>query len=265
MVQPSEPNRDHLSFFQNPVDVEAVLVLNSESVLDFSRAKVESTVKISAIQVVLSAMRLATLSKCLHAKLTKSLFSPRNSLSSGTGQLPPRIEVLSRFAVLSLDLSVSGIRFSFLKDDTISHQTDTLARQQRIRWCIEGFLKVVSKLDLSFPQEEALLAAMQICIDRLGGLGLPSDESWHIANSSLLDFLEEMASIDGHDDVDGVDDLGMSSADEILDIAREKITKKILLEFSDLLQSDDIVDDIVGTDLLLDLPDGASLSGAYVL
>lgn len=265
MIQPSERDGDQLSFFQNSVDVEAVLVLNSESVLDFSRAMVESTVKISAIQVLLSAERLATFSKCLHSRAMRSLFSARNSSSSGTSQLPPRIEVLSRFAILSLDLSVSGIHFSFLKDDTYSScRRDVSARHQRIRGCIEAFLKVVSNLNLSFPREEALLAAMQICIDRLAGLGLPSDESWHIANSSLLDFLEEMEKISGHADMEGLDGLSMSSADEILDVAREETVRKVILEFADLLQSDDIADDTVDADLLLDLPDGASLSLAHM-
>jgi len=181
---------DAMSLFENQLDIELLLTVNENSVLDTNRSKREVVVQVSPVHILLSESRVAHLS--LMVPPIESQPDKTVLVSQDDEVLPPRLELLSRFLLYSVDLSVERIRISFITDGA-PHPQNLLAKEAEVEDCIADFLSVVLSFDLSYPHEEALSSAMQICIDRLTGIGLPLEESWEATNTALLNFLEDIA------------------------------------------------------------------------
>ena len=90
---------------------------------------------------------------------------------------PPRIEILSRRILHSIDLSCKSVHFALVKDHEVEGRHTLKVREIIMEEGLADFLSVVPCFDFSLPNEEALSSAMQICIGRLVGLGLSDDEA----------------------------------------------------------------------------------------
>lgn len=176
-------------FLEMPVDLEALFTFNSNTFFDVNQAKVKALMMISPVHLLLSEERQVLLRSSL----------PVPPSTPPVYNLPPRLEVLSRFVLLAAEVSVQRFRVAILRDEECDIKV--ASSSTIMRECLEHFLEQVSCFDLSFPHEEALSSAMQICIDRLAGAGMPLDGAWQAANASLLHFLEQMTKIP-EDDLD---------------------------------------------------------------
>jgi hypothetical protein len=239
------------SFLESSVELEMFGTTNAGSVFDFSRAKREMTVEVSPIDVKLSESRLRLLSRSV-PKVT-----PVHSRGIPVHPSQPRLEVLSRFLLYVLDVSFQRIRLSMVTDEEGRVGLAVLSKYAKFEDFIGDFLSVVKDFDLSWPNEEALSAGMQICIDRLTGIGFDVEEGWQCANTALLNFLEDMSS-------DQAGDMERNNEDEdIVDAAEEKIqiaVSRTLHAFSHKLHPSSSPLSNVQNHLILDIPSGMSLS-----
>jgi len=175
------------SLLSDAIDVEILMTNNGSSLLDEDSPRQEIVVEISPIHFLLSETRLLFCSRMLQQWKTSRPVKP---LQQRATTMPPRLEALSRLIMKCVDVSIKRIRLSLMSDE----QKYPLTPGQKeiiMEECIGDFLSVVSCFDLNYPNEDALSSAMQICIDRLGGLGLPPDDAWDCANSALMSFLED--------------------------------------------------------------------------
>ena len=170
-----------------------LLTGNENAILDEESPKKEIVVEVSPIHALVSETRLLFCSRVLEplkaSRPTKPTVSDDREEDIA---IPPRLEALSRLIMKCIDVSIKSVRLSLLSDE----QRYPLTPGQKeviMEESIGDFLSVASRFDLNFPNEDALSSAMQICIDRLVGLGLYPDDAWDCANSALLSFLEDEA------------------------------------------------------------------------
>ena len=177
------------SLLAEPIDLEILLTTNGSTLLDEDSPRQEIVVEVSPVHVLLSETRLMFCSRVMQPWKARRQSKPEEDQDVS---MPPRLEALSRLIMRCLDVSIRGVRLSLLSDE----QKYPLTPGQKeiiMEECIGDFLSVVSCFDLSFPNEDTLSSAMQVCIDRLGGLGLLEDDAWDCANAALMSFLEDDA------------------------------------------------------------------------
>jgi hypothetical protein len=174
-----------------PISVELLLTTNSISLLETENPQHQAVVEISPLNVILSEKRLELLSN-----ISSSLqFGPSDDGVQTKRRVkpdPPRIEILSRRILRSIDLSCDAVKLAVVKD--IKSEGLSLKHKEIVmEECLSDFLSVVSCFDFSLPNEEALSSAMQISIGRLVGIGLTDDEAWGCTNAARLNFLDGIA------------------------------------------------------------------------
>jgi hypothetical protein len=182
-----------MSLFESPIELESFCTVNSNSLLDTNRANKEIVMELSPVHVLVSEQRLKILAETFSLFATSGI--EKKTKHSTYDQLHLRLEVLSRFVVYSVDLAVKRVRLSLVADAGKTIHTTALSKEEQFRDALLAFLRVASHFDLSFPNEEATSSAMQVCIDRLTGLGLSLEHSWEATNTALLHFLEAMATV----------------------------------------------------------------------
>jgi hypothetical protein len=163
--------------------------MNGNTILSEDSPKQEAVVKISAVHALLSETRLLFCSRVVGPLKNKP---QRKSAPNDDITAPPRLEALSRLIMRCLDVSVKSMRLSLLSDERRYPLTPG-QKEIIMEESIGDFLSIASCFDLSFPNEDALSSAMQICIDRLVGLGIFPDDAWDCANSALVSFLDDEA------------------------------------------------------------------------
>jgi hypothetical protein len=171
-----------LKILELPVDSEALITFNASSCFDGNRAKVKVLLKISPVSFLLSNER--------HILLLSSL--PRTLPPKLTRNMPPRLEVLSRFVQVAAEVSVQRCQLIFCGEKS---ETTIVSPDAARRRYLERFLETISFFDLIYPHEEVLSSAMQICVECLTGTGLPVETAWHAVNAALKHFLEETTKI----------------------------------------------------------------------
>jgi hypothetical protein len=266
-----EHSFDSLSLFESPLDIEIMWTSNENSVLDTNRARREFIVQVSPLHIVLSESRITRLSLIVPPSGFQSKQPRRPSI--GDEALPPRLELLAIFLLHSIDFSVGRVRMSFVADEMSQLQSNIFAKEVDMEESMADFLSVVLSFDLSYPHEEALSSAMQICIDRLTGIGLPLEESWEATNTALLNFLEDIAEIrqlnpggqgvssEGMGVLDGsfADGHGSMPADLVQYTLQRSVERTVAL-FSPQLAEGSSDLDLLNAGVVIDLPDGLSLS-----
>jgi hypothetical protein len=244
---------------------------NENSVMDTNRAKREFVIEVSPVHVVLSESRITRLSLIVPPGGFQSKQPPPTSIHEEA--LPPRLELLATFLMYSVDLSIGRVRMSFTEDGTPLLPSNMFAKVVEMEESIADFLSVVLSFDLSHPHEEALSSAMQICIDRLTGIGLPLEESWEATNTALLNFLEDIAETrQMNPEVQGGsfkgvgetydsfgDDHESMPGDLIQDTLQRSVGRTVAL-FSEQLAEEGSDLDLVNASVVIDMPDGLSLS-----
>lgn len=178
------------SLFESKIDLELLVTLNANTVDDSSRAKYEFAVEVSALHLQLSKDRVEGLSRFIPT--FQMLRREYAADSEAPKPLLPRLEVLSHFLVSYLNVHFESFRLLIVKDTESCEEVDVRGKEDQVKEVLRSFLLVASSFDQSFPHEEALASAMQLCIDRLTGVGLPIDDAWTIANSALLSYLEDV-------------------------------------------------------------------------
>lgn len=272
------------SFLEAPVEAELLCTINANSVGDLNRAKKELFVELSPVHVMLSPDKIERLSQVLPG--TQSV-----ARSPVAEPITPRLDVLSQYMDFATEVHVAKFCLSLAKemdqglaasqgtselygyDDHVPalshHGRKTVDdKLEAARAAIRAFLNVVASFDLSFPHEEALASGMQICIDRLTGLGVALEEAWEVTNTALLNFLEDMALDDGMDGepqsfvCNMVDDESTSasmsvSPDVMLRVAVERTASRALEGMSTSLAE---LETAIDHALVFDVPDGVKLS-----
>ena len=226
-----------MSVFESPVDAEILWTSNANSLGDFNRAKWELLLKFSPIDLILSSSRVDRL-----ATILQTLPVRKQSGAPTVTTLPPRLEVLSQFMVLTCDITVERFRVSLEESEVDDEGGPSLSSQARVRRILEKFLSVVTSFDLSYPNEESLASAMQLSIDQLTGLGITLDDAWEITNTLLLNFLEDCGVTNARQD-----DAILSSID------------RTTSSFWEVIQSSDLVtndEDRNNYSFVLDVPEG---------
>jgi hypothetical protein len=177
-----------LRMLEFPIDSEALVTFNANGCFDGNRAKVKVLLKISSVCFLVSDER--------HKLVLSSL--PRPMPSKPARNRPPRLEVLSRFVRVAAEVSVQRCQIIFCgeKSGTAIVSPDVARRRY-----LERFLETISCFDLSFPHEEVLSSAMQICVECLTGTGMPVETAWHAVNAALNHFLEQTTRL-SHEDLD---------------------------------------------------------------
>jgi hypothetical protein len=268
---PVERAYGSLSLLESPLDIEIMWTSNENSVMDTNRARREFVVEVSPVHIVLSESRITRLSLIVPPSGFQTKLSQRASIHEEA--LPPRLELLAIFLLYSVDLSIGRVRMSFTEDGTSLLPSNSFAREVEMEESIADFLSVVLSFDLSHPHEEALSSAMQICIDRLTGIGLPLEESWEATNTALLNFLEDIAetrqmntggqgkSSEGIGEMYGSFGDGQESmpGDLIQETLQRSVGRTVAL-FSQQLAEGCSDLDLVNASVVIDMPDGLSLS-----
>lgn len=258
------------SLFQSSVDMELLCTANKNSVLDSSCAAFEIAVEVSPVHILASESRVVGLSEVLPSLMRHSdAQSPPTKVE--IGPLPPRLEILSRFLRCTLDINIGRVRLSFISGERKDLQS-AKTKQVEMEQSLADFLSVVSSFDLSFPHEEALSSAMQICIDRVTGLGLVLEESWEATNTALLNFLEDIAEMrreksqeEPNSESDPsimLDGAPVSQEEELVRNTLWRSVERTVALYTHRLEREDQEHDFVNDDLVLDLPDGVSVSSA---
>ena len=176
-----------------PIDIELLLTMNETSLLETESPKHQIVVEVSPVHVILSEHRLDLISAAKSA-LDFSVFTSAAHLQNQRQKPdPPRIEILSRRILNSLDLSCKRMQIALVADDDPIEPLSLKYKGMIMEECLSDFLSVVSCFDFSLPNEEALSSAMQVCIGRLVGLGLTDDEAWGCTNAARLNFLDDIA------------------------------------------------------------------------
>ena len=241
-----------LSMLEKPVDIELFSSMNESSVLDYNRAKQEVVVRVSDIHTMISESRLELLSDVIPRATSQP--NTINSIPMDTEKLPspPRLEILARLMMTSIDLNVARLRFSLMTDDKGRVGHSIFSKRQQLVDFVTAFLRTVGKLDLSWPHEEALSSAMQICIDRLTGIGFQLDDAWQCANTSLLNFLEDIADMESN--------TTDKSEDDALDALIHSSVSRTAELFVDRINYDADNGQMVENHLVMDLPDGFQMN-----
>jgi hypothetical protein len=249
----------NLSLFKSPIDLEAFYTGNSDSLLDFNHAKQEIVVEVSPVHVLVSEERLRSL-----ALISPARFVQSSSLSPVNEQLPPRLEVLSNFMRHSIDFSISRICVSFLTQAEEKGGVSVVSDQASLEESMSDFLSVASRFDLSFPHEDALSAAMQICIDRLTGVGLPLEDSWEATNLALLNFLEDIAEARREEaetcTQTGGGNEALSQDQEMVRLTIQTSARRTVAMYIDHLDDKDYTEEKIDDDVVIDFPDGIALT-----
>ena len=246
-------------FFESPVSVELLLTVNENSVLDSNRARVEANINLSPIHIILSEANVSSLCQALSSEP----ITPKSPQSTYDGKKVslPRVEVLSRFLVCIVEVSIVKFRLSLVSGRASTSPLSMLAKEEVMTDSLTDFLLLVSSFDLSYPNEDSLSAAMQICIDRLVGLGLSVDQAWEVTNTTILNFLESVTEIRRMQPGAGtnsqqkskLDDIGLSDLQEPIQSSVERIVAACRFPDSAEVAS-------VNEDFVLDIPAGISFS-----
>ena len=160
-----------------PIDFEVLLTVNETSLLETENPKHQAVVEISPVHIVLSQNRLDLISNAISAVDLSRLDASSRLNDCSRKPEPPRIEILSRRILHSIDLSCKSVHFALVKDHEVEGRHTLKVREIIMEEGLADFLSVVPCFDFSLPNEEALSSAMQICIGRLVGLGLSDDEA----------------------------------------------------------------------------------------
>ena len=158
--------------FDKPMDIEVYYIENADSLLDFNRAKQVFVVEVSPLHVLISEKRIASLSR-VNADALRYCLSHGVEEHAEVKSLPLRLEALSRLMRHSVDFSIGRVRLSIFTEESKNEIVPLMSKQLEMQECMNDFLILVSHFDLCFPHEEAIFDSMQICIDKLTGIGLP--------------------------------------------------------------------------------------------
>lgn len=186
------------------MDLEILLYVSKDSAFTLDRAKTTMFAKLSAVLLSVTRVKVETLMLCFSRSVTLPDSGPLDSAEDD--YLLPRLEMMSRYIVLSAEIDVAQFRIGVSKDDSYQAQATLRSYEDRVKSVLSEFVEVALCFDLNFPHDEALSSAMQICIDRLGGLGILPREAWRVANEALRNSLEELSS-DGHKESNESDDV----------------------------------------------------------
>lgn len=170
------------------------MTVNELSLLETELPKQQLVLEVSPVHLSLSKHRLEMLAAAKSYLDFDALDTSSTLMKKMRKPDPPRIEILSRRILNSVDLNCRRIQLAIVKD--VEEQADTITAKLKeviMEDCLSDFLSVVSCFDLSLPNEEALSSAMQVCIGRLVGLGLSDDEAWGCTNAARLNFLDDIA------------------------------------------------------------------------
>lgn len=256
------------SLLAEPIDLEILLTTNGSTLLDEDSPRQEIVVEVSPVHILLSDTRLLFCSRVMQP--WKTLRPKRPGVNQDTS-MPPRLEALSRLVMRCIDVSIRGVQLSLLSDE----QKYPLTPGQKeiiMEECIGDFLSVVSCFNLQFPNEDALSSAMQVCIDRLSGLGLPADDAWDCANEALMSFLEDDAHREMSDPSGTGENNDASSQDGTTETKKKKdssvaidqaISNAVAKSLQDFPPPDDEMDperQPSNNLLVVDLPGGANVS-----
>jgi hypothetical protein len=176
-----------------PIDVEVLFTMNETSLLETNSPQHQVVVEVSPVHGVMSEKRLTLLSGAASAVDFTKLDGSADLKKKLRKLDPPRIEILARRVLNSVDISCKRVRLSLVKDVAPNERLTLKLKEIIMEECISDFLSVVSCFDFSLPNEEALSSAMQICIGRLVGIGLNDDEAWGCTNAARLNFLDDVA------------------------------------------------------------------------
>ena len=180
-----------LSLFHDTLSFEVLYTLKSESLLNLNEAKETIVAEVSPVQILLSENRILGIAKSDIVEQFEELSTLLRDTHTQKAILPPRLEVLSSFFQCSLVCSIRALRFSFLYGSDPANALTLTSHKLVLEDIMKNFLNVVSVYDINIPHEAALDAAMNICIDRLAGIGLPRNDAWEAANLVVLNFLDE--------------------------------------------------------------------------
>ena len=174
-----------------PINLELLLTTNSISLLETENPQHQAVVEVSPLNVILSEERLRLI-KNVSSSLDFGAFDDGANIKKRVKPDPPRIEILSRRILQSIDVSCNAVKLAIVKD--VESEGLTLKHKELVmEECLSDFLSVVSCFDFNLPNEEALSSAMQISIGRLVGIGLTDDEAWGCTNAARLNFLDGIA------------------------------------------------------------------------
>ncbi|CAB9515429.1 Putative vacuolar protein sorting-associated protein [Seminavis robusta] len=179
------------SLLAEPVDIEMLFTNSGSTILDEDSPRQEIALEVSPIHILLSETRLLFCNRVLQPLRVKGDRKPPSVEPTST---PPRLEALSRLIMRCVDVSIRSLKISIMSDE----QKYPLTPGQKaiiMEECLGDFLSIASCFDLNFPNEDALSSSMQICIDRLCGIGLYAEDAWDCTNSALLSFYEDDAHI----------------------------------------------------------------------
>lgn len=271
-----------LSFFEEPVDIEMLWTTNSNAVDDFNRAKQELAVEVSPVHLLVTRERTEAVAQLVASLPELNAIKKRSAAANLERSgliLPPRLEVLSSFLLHTLNMHIERFRVSISHREsrsTFEVNDPALTRMNKLddmTESIRGFLSVATSFDLSFPHEEALGSAMQICIDRLTGIGLALEDSWEVANTSLLNFLDDIDALETKRSPDlqqGIKGLRFMDDDtdngeDPFQIAFENSIDRTVATFENLLDDQNEASESESTyqvqyDFVFDVPDGIELS-----
>jgi hypothetical protein len=186
----SPTSADPKSLLRDAVTVELLYSINLNSLLDFNRSKEEIVLEVSPVHVMLSEQCILELAKIEFREYLQLSSHPEKVERKQPPLLPPRLEVLSSYMRYQLDMTIRGLRCSFLSEANIISTPES--RRVVMEVAMMDFLRIASLYDLQFPHEDAIDAAMQVCVDRLVGVGLPIEVAFEAVNRVLLHILEEV-------------------------------------------------------------------------
>ena len=227
-----------MSLFQDSVSVEVLYTLNSESLLDLNEAKQMIVAEVSPVHVIVSKDIVLGLAKSNIVDQYNQFLTLSAAKMLDNDALPPRLEVLSGFLRCMLRLSIRALRLSILSGASNGDGSTMSTNKLVLEGIMKDFLHVVSVYDINFPHEAAVDTAMNICISRLVGLGIPTDDAWEAANLAVLHFLDEVEGQDPQEslhiiDLWGYDQTSRTSAIEKAAFA----TSSLLLDLLENVQS----------------------------
>lgn len=185
-----------LSLFNDALSIEVLYTLNSESLLNLNEAKETIVAEVSPVHILISEERILGIAR----PNIIDHFRQLSTLSPGTknenDKLPPRLEVLSTFLHSTLLLSIRAMRLSVLSSSDRGDDLTSPPHQLVMEDIMSDCLNVISVYDINYPHEDAVDAAMTVCINRLVGIGISADDAWEATNLLVLHFLDEVAGQD---------------------------------------------------------------------
>ena len=178
-----------------PVNIEALITRNELSLLDTESPKQQIVVEVSPVQILLSEHRLELLAATQSALEFGKLGDSKAMMKKHIHRDPPRIEIISKRILSSLDVNCHRLRVELVKDKEVAEAILLPPKMKELvmEETLSDFLSIVACFDLSLPHEEALSSAMQVCIGRLVGIGLSDDEAWSCTTHARGNFLDDIA------------------------------------------------------------------------